>query len=44
VAIGDQRKELEDFKCSKGDQVRGAELRLPYCFIKFHELYDDMNV
>jgi len=29
VAIGDQRKELEDFKCSKGDQVRGAGL---HCF------------
>jgi len=43
VAIGDQRKELEDFKCSKGDQVGGVGLRLLYCFIKFHELYDDMN-
>ena len=30
MAIGDQRKEFEDFKCSKGDQVRGAGLR---CFI-----------
>jgi len=30
VAIGDQRNELEDFKYSKGDQVRGARLRFSY--------------
>jgi len=27
VAIGDQRIELEDFKYSKGDQVRRVRLR-----------------
>jgi len=38
VAIGDQRKELEDFKCSKGNQVRGAS---HVKFVVWYELYEN---
>ena len=42
MAIGDQRKKLEDFKYSKGNQVRGAGLRC-FCFKQYYDvMYDNL--